>query len=116
MLENKIRSLTTMSLLATIFTTSLTKASKPLILSNIARLEEIIIEINKKAPIKQLVAKLTTIRRLPLCATSLYISINKETKAGAAQLALALTRKLSIKTIKIIGKEKTNKNLFSKSK
>ena len=36
-----------------------------------------------------------------------------EINAGAAQLALALTRKLSIKTIKIMGKENTNKNLFS---
>ena len=79
-------------------------------------MEEIKIEINKKAPTKQLVAKLIIIKRLSLCATSLYISINKETKAGAAQLAFALTRKLSIKTMKIIGKEKTNKNLFSKSK
>tara|TARA_Y100000741_G_C17892688_1_gene411840 strand:- start:178 stop:393 length:216 start_codon:yes stop_codon:yes gene_type:complete len=39
-----------------------------------------------------------------------------ETSAGAAQLALALTRKLSTKTTKSIGKENINKNLFSKSK
>ena len=49
MLENKIRSLITMSLSPTIFTISLTKASKPLILSNIVRLEETKIETNKKA-------------------------------------------------------------------
>tara|TARA_B100000579_G_C22482211_1_gene688449 strand:- start:402 stop:617 length:216 start_codon:yes stop_codon:yes gene_type:complete len=39
-----------------------------------------------------------------------------DTKAGAAQLAFALTRKLSIKTNNIIGTEKINKNLFSKSR
>ena len=47
---------------------------------------------------------------------SLKNKTNKEIKAGAAQLAFALTRKLSIKTIIIIGNEKINKNLFSKSK
>ena len=36
-----------------------------------------------------------------------------EISAGADQLALALTRKLSTKTIKIIGKANINKNLFS---
>ena len=35
---------------------------------------------------------------------------------GPLDVLLALARKHSTKTIKIIGKEKTNKNLFSKSK
>ena len=104
MLENNIRSLTTISLSPTIFTTLLTKVSIPLILSNIVRLEEVKIETNNKPPTKQLVAKLMTIKRLLFSAISLYIRINREIKAGAAQLALALTRKPSIKTIKKTGK------------
>ena len=45
--------------------------------------------------------------------TNLNNNIKTEISAGAAQLALALTRKPSTKTIKIIGKENINKNLFS---
>ena len=42
--------------------------------------------------------------------------IKTDISAGAAQLALDLTRKLSTKTINNAGKENANKNLFSKSK
>jgi len=40
----------------------------------------------------------------------LKVSIKKDTKATAAQFALALTKKLSIIIIKNIGAEKANKN------
>ena len=60
--------------------------------------------------------KLINIKFFFFSSTSLKNKINKEIKAGAAQLALALTRKLSNKMIIIIGNEKINKNLFSKSK
>ena len=51
-----------------------------------------------------------------LKVTNLNNKIKIDISAGAAQLALALTRKLSINTIKIIGVENISKNLFSKSK
>ena len=60
--------------------------------------------------------KLITIKFFFFSSTSLKNKINKEINAGAAQLALALTRKLSNKMMIIIGNEKINKNLFSKSK
>ena len=70
---------------------------------------------NRIIPNKRFTKKLKNNAKFLVWPNILIKNIKKQTRAGAAQLALALTKTLSIKTIIIIGKEKLNKKIFSLS-
>ena len=87
----------------------------PDILSKILRGVLVAIVTKNKKPKAKLKKKLVFIISGLCFFIELKKRINKDIRAGAAQLALALTKTLSTKTIIIIGKEKLSKYIFSKS-
>jgi hypothetical protein len=86
----------------------------PLILLKTLKDELFEIKKNKTTHIK----KLTMLFAISIFFDKLYAwlvkNIDNEIKATAAQLAFALTKTLSPKTIKSIGNEKDSKNFVSK--
>jgi hypothetical protein len=96
------------------FSTSVAaKEEIPLILLKIFKDELFEIKKNNTIHIKKLVMLFTKSIFFEKLYAWFVKNIDKEIKATAAQLALALTKTLSQKTIKSIGAEKDNKNIVS---